>query len=509
MKAIYNFKNYMVLIACSFMCGISVFYCFDIIFTNYIFIFLSVQLLVMLSFIFVKIISHKKVSKPFILSIIFIIFMLLGILRISYIEYKTVKSHSLFKSGALYSGIMVSEPKIINDNYKSAIIFVTDYRDDYKKIIIEKHIKLFYNESEFSKVKYGDTVKFIGKVNTRSNKDKLLQAGNNTVATLSAKTCIKTDITLSSIHKSLAFGELLNLKIDHAINSVFNYSPHSIAVLKGILTGDTSEFSSQLYNGFSDAGFMHIAAVSGTHISILFSFLSGILGTLKLNRKAVTLISIPVLFTFSAVAGFTPSALRASIMLSTALFAWFVNREYDMLTALFFSAVIILLIYPVKLFSASFQLSFGATLGIALFYRGLNKLFISLSKSLCPVFLINSVALSSASFLGTLPFCLSHFNTINFISLLTNIWIIPIVTIVFCLGLLSSIIFYVCPWISFNVLRYLCEPFIFLIVKTANMFLEPKYGILEFDFVPSALYTYSIAFMIILRKLIKISHRND
>jgi len=180
-----------------------------------------------------------------------------------------------------------------------------------------------------------------------------------------------------------------------------------------------------------------------------------------------------------------------------------------MLTALFFSAVIILLIYPVKLFSASFQLSFGATLGIALFYRGLNNLFISLSKSLCPVFLINSVALSSASFLGTLPFCLSHFNTIKFISLLTNIWIIPIVTIVFCLGLLSSIIFYVCPWISFNVLRYLCEPFIFLIVKTANMFLEPKYGILEFDFVPSALYTYSIAFMIILRKLIKISHRND
>lgn len=303
---------------------------------------------------------------------------------------------------------------------------------------------------------------------------------------------------------AVGIGNTLKIKIINAIDEIFQFSPKSAAVMKGIITGDTGDFSNSLYDGFKDAGFMHIAAVSGTHVSILFGIVSLMLSALNFKRSMTTGIAIIILFVFCSVAGFTSSAVRATIMLTVSLLAVFLDREYDMKTALFFSGFVILMIYPYKLFSPGFLLSFGATLGIALFYRPVLDYFEKLEKRIyVPSFITSSLSLSSAAFLGTMPFCMNFFDSINFISLITNMWIIPVVTASFTIGLSASIIFYICPWISVNILKYLCEPFLFVIIKTAELFCGKNFGIINFDFVPVSFYIIYIGLIIIFYKILK------
>ena len=99
-------------------------------------------------------------------------------------------------------------------------------------------------------------------------------------------------------------------------------------------------------------------------MSILFSLVYTLAG----KRRALTaIIGLPVLLLFAAVAGFTPSVVRACIMQALMIFALLLNQEYDPPTALSFAVLTMLACNPLAITSVSLQLSAGCMVGIFLF----------------------------------------------------------------------------------------------------------------------------------------------
>ena len=147
--------------------------------------------------------------------------------------------------------------------------------------------------------------------------------------------------------------------------------------MKSLMLGDKSEFYNDdaLYCAMSRAGFMHIVAVSGMHVSFLVGLLQFILG--RGRRSAV--ICIALVWLFVLVTGASPSAVRAGFMQSMLLMAPVLRRENDAVTSLSAILALILLSNPYAAASISLQLSFGAMAGIIcfsgkLFEAAMNKL---------------------------------------------------------------------------------------------------------------------------------------
>ena len=111
----------------------------------------------------------------------------------------------------------------------------------------------------------------------------------------------------------------------------------TVAFAKALLLGHTSDLSYEVDTAFKISGIRHIIAVSGLHISILFSAIYLLSGK---RRGLTALLGIPVLLLFAAVTGFTPSVTRACVMQILMILALLLDREYDPPTALSFAVLI-------------------------------------------------------------------------------------------------------------------------------------------------------------------------
>ena len=139
--------------------------------------------------------------------------------------------------------------------------------------------------------------------------------------------------------------------------------PDDVApLMKALLSGDRSELAAGegLYSALKTAGMAHIVAVSGMHIA----FLMGLLRMLTGRRRITAFLGIPLIVVFMAMVGFTPSVLRAGVMMILLLLAPLLRRENDPPTALATAGLLILLANPYAVGSMSFQLSFAAMAGL-------------------------------------------------------------------------------------------------------------------------------------------------
>lgn len=133
-------------------------------------------------------------------------------------------------------------------------------------------------------------------------------------------------------------------------------------LMKALLTGDRTELyqDDALYTAMRTAGFTHIIAVSGMHVG----FLVTLLRLLTRRRRITCFVGVPLVLAFLAMAGFTPSVVRAGIMQILLLAAPLAGREDDPPTALAAAGLLILLANPLAVASLSFQLSFAAMAGL-------------------------------------------------------------------------------------------------------------------------------------------------
>ena len=210
------------------------------------------------------------------------------------------------------------------------------------------------------------------------------------------------------------------------------------AFAKALLLGEDSDLSYEVNTDFKISGIRHIIAVSGLHVSILFGFLYSLAG----KRKWLTaLLSLPALVLFAAVAGFTPSVVRACVMHGLMILAMVFNREYDPPTALAFSGLVMLIGNPLVITSVSFQLSLGCMAGIFLFAEPVNAWFLddkhlghSRGKSLLDRVVrgfSGSVSVSLGAVSVTTPLSALYFGAVSLISPLSNLLTLWLVSATF------------------------------------------------------------------------------
>jgi competence protein ComEC len=213
-------------------------------------------------------------------------------------------------------------------------------------------------------------------------------------------------------------------------------------LMKALLTGDTAEFSADdaLSTAIRVAGLRHIIAVSGMHVA----FLIGLLRLLTGRRRITAFLGIPLILVFMAVIGFTPSIVRAGVMMILLLIAPLLRRENDPPTSLSAAALLLLLVNPVAIGSVSLQLSFTAMAGLLLvtprvyralvyddrgFSRTKHNFWGARARGLCGVF-----AASVGATLFTAPLSALYFGFVPLYGILTNLLCLWAMSAAFLLG---------------------------------------------------------------------------
>ncbi len=214
-----------------------------------------------------------------------------------------------------------------------------------------------------------------------------------------------------------------------------------------LITGDKSSLPTGLYAAFQRAGLAHVVAVSGLHVSFLAAMMALLLG--KMNRASAVLTILSVYF-FAALAGSSPSALRAAFMCSLPLLAPLFGREEDRPTALCTALALLLIQCPYAAASVSLQLSFAAVAGIYLITPPLcrrwfqavprwDKLPGSLLRKLL-LYCVSSFAVTLGALLFTTPLAALHFRSLSLVGPLTNLLTLWAVSDVFLGGLLAALL---------------------------------------------------------------------
>ena len=451
---------------------------------------------ILLSLIFVLIVlsvtvvikrnNRKGRIKHLLLPLFLIICSLLGIFRIVAAEYLSPNQLKEHVGDELWLSGIVSSPVTKTSNGYS-FQFTLDVILVNEKYISPETVVMYIPESRAKLLNEGDEICCWTRLSYPTQYDATDTFDYYTHLRGRNIFCIgKTDnankITIDKPFHPVTFikdiGNFVKTKTVTAADGIVFDDVNLSAVLKGILVGDKSDFSDDLYNSFSNAGLSHIVAVSGMHLSILFSALSLLLLKMRTGKKYIYLISIPVIVVFVAAAQFTPSVCRSAVMMLVMIFAVLAHQRYTPINALFFSVIVITAVAPYAVFSKSLILSFGATLGILVYFRYLYRMLkdiIPVPKTnktaiYCKEALCSSVSLSFASFIGTVYFSALFFGRISWIQFFTNLWVIPVVTITFCIGFLACGLYCILPDLATAIFYYPLKICLGIILSTAETF---------------------------------------
>jgi len=206
------------------------------------------------------------------------------------------------------------------------------------------------------------------------------------------------------------------------------------SILAAMTVGEQREIDTDVQNAFSDVGVSHVLSVSGLHIGFLLLVLKKLLQPIPLGKKSKFFILLSFIIAYCMVTAFSVPVLRAGLMFAVFLFAELKGKRYDLLNALGMTAILLLLFNPLQVFTVSFQLSFCACLGIALFENTLHckKRYLNKSAAL--------LSTTIGASLMTLPLVIYYFNKLSLISLLANFLLVPAASLIIGVSFFSSLI---------------------------------------------------------------------
>lgn len=199
----------------------------------------------------------------------------------------------------------------------------------------------------------------------------------------------------------------------------------TLALVAAMTLGDKTLLEPEQKESFMKAGVMHIMAVSGLHAVILSMFVFNVLFFLKGKTEIIRIIAaLIILWAFAFITGLTPSVLRATIMFSFIQAGKLLKRPSDSMNSVFASAFVLIIADPRVIFDAGFLLSYSAVIFIIGFYRELYSR-LRFSNRLTDL-IWQSAAVTITAQAGTLPLTIMYFNMFSAYFLLTNLFIVPL-----------------------------------------------------------------------------------
>ena len=230
--------------------------------------------------------------------------------------------------------------------------------------------------------------------------------------------------------------DLLDKKIKH---------PRAYALVTGLLIGKRSELEEEDKQLFTTSGTIHVLAVSGMHVVLIYQCLSFLASLFRIRKHTIVfnLSILTLIWFYIFITGLQASASRAAIMITLVLMAKLLQRDNQNTNSLFATACLMLLYNPYYLADAGFILSFLAVAGILIssslsIQQGSNKIW---------TYLFNASLISTAAQTATFPYSIHLFQQFPVYFLLANLIVVPLTTLLLLLSILL-LIFYSVPYVN-------------------------------------------------------------
>lgn len=240
-----------------------------------------------------------------------------------------------------------------------------------------------------------------------------------------------------------SFSQLLYNARDKVLITLKKYIPGNkeTGVAEALLVGYRNDLDKDLVQAYSNTGVVHIIAISGLHLGMIYGLLAGLFKLFPANRItrwAKPLVILLVLWGFSLLTGAAASILRSAVMFTFIVIGGSLGRKTNVYNTLAASAFFLLLYNPYFLWDVGFLLSYTAVLSIVLFMRPVYKWFYIKNRLLNNIWQLNAVTISAQVL--TLPLVLFCFHQFPNLFLFTNGVAVPLSGLILYLELLLLMI---------------------------------------------------------------------
>ncbi len=228
-----------------------------------------------------------------------------------------------------------------------------------------------------------------------------------------------------------------NHRIKNVLETILPQKESALA--EAMITGDRDDIDAGIEELYTRAGVTHILCISGLHMSLLAFYISVILRRiLHQSQRKTAAATLCICMAFLFLTGFSPSSVRAVVMISLVCLGQMIYQRHEWLNSIALAALVILLVNPLYLWSAGFQLSFLSVLGIYVGARVIPKGHTWYGK------IGEMMGISFFASLFGMPVAAYHFYYISTVSVLANLVILPLSGILLgctMLAALSGMIF--------------------------------------------------------------------
>lgn len=326
------------------------------------------------------------------------------------------------------TGTVLTAPARSNDRVRlrlsvepSSPTSASYFVDVYTGRLHDSRLDAHRNSDDF---RYGDVYRFAGRFILTPSRDDI-------AGIVSSSSVELIDSGRGSLVRNLTGG--IRAEISQVLVSSLGTKTGGLAA--ALLVGDRTKLHPQTVTDFRTAGLSHVLAISGLHIAMIGGIVMAASVWIIGRQRQFYLVAPGLMVWFyAALAGFTPSVTRAAIMFSVYLLARLLGRQRSILPPLALAAAIMVIIDPAILGSISFQLSFGAVLGIALFSSRIaervsgglidsNNIPEPFQRPL--VGIVYGMSVSLAATIATAPLVAFHFGEIPLWGIPSTLLVVP------------------------------------------------------------------------------------
>ncbi|MFN8375981.1 MAG: ComEC/Rec2 family competence protein [Anaerolineae bacterium] len=386
--------------------------------------------------------------------------------------------------GLTIEGIVTDAPDIRDDRIQLRVAVESVTRTGYT--FPTSGITLVQAPRTSLEIHYGDRISATGLLITPAEYDTFSYAdflARSGVFSIMSNAAVEI---LSTGHGNALYGWLLDLKRLAATAIARGLPEPHAGLLSGILLGEDRGISQGLVDDFSAVGASHIVAISGFNMSIVSATVMGLFRKMRVGDRAAAIFGISALLIYTIFVGASASVLRAAIMSSLLIIAPLLKRKTYVPTSLAFVALVMSALNPTVLYDIGFQLTFFATLGLALFVDPLSKRFEALLYRLFPRRIANTTTnllaepliVTIAASIMTLPLIAIYFNRLSLVMLPVNLLVVPVQAVLLLLGLAATLVAMIVPLLG-QILYWLVLPLLAWTIDVVRLFARLPFADVE------------------------------
>ncbi len=218
------------------------------------------------------------------------------------------------------------------------------------------------------------------------------------------------------------------------------------SLLIGMVLGDESGIAPEVESAFNDTGAAHVVAISGYNMVVFSGLIVWLISAVAPARRRLgSALGVVFIALYTALVGGGAGVERAALMSALVLIGGALRRRTFLPASLAFAAFILSLSNPTVYWDVSFQYSFLAVVGMALFTEPLTQLG---SRLIQTRWVVEPLAVSAAAQMLTIPLAALYFQRLSLVTLPVNLLIAPALPLIITLGTAAALLVVFIPFIG-------------------------------------------------------------